>query len=193
MEDNKQQVRQLSEEEQAFLKSYREELKEIQSPREGEKERLYQKAAQGDALAKGRLTEIYLSEVLEIALEYQDREVAVNDLIQEGNIGLMLVLEQLSGGEVISDKEIREAIRQSIEAALEEYEDLKSANDQMVTKVNLLSQGVQNLVEELKRQVTVEDLVGYLNLPREEIEDILRLAGDRIEVGHSHTHEEQTD
>ena len=39
------------------------------------------------------------------------------------------------------------------------------------------------LTEEMDRQVSLEELSKYINMPIKEIEDILKLAGDEIEVG----------
>ena len=42
---------------------------------------------------------------------------------------------------------------------------------------------------ELDRKVTAEELAAYLNMPEDEVADILRLAGEGIEVeGNHHDH-----
>lgn len=49
-------------------------------------------------------------------------------------------------------------------------------------KVNHLNQAIQNLEEDLEHRVSVEELSAYLEMPVEEIKNILKMAGDEIEV-----------
>lgn len=190
--EDRQTTLRLSEEEENFCRSYREDLDSIQPEKPGEKQALFAKLAQGDTLAKGRLTELYLNTVFETAMEYATQGVLLNDLVQEGNIALMVSLESLDLGAADWEEQVCAAIRGSMQEALEEQELFKSASDTVVTKVNLISQGVSNLTEELERKVTVEELAAYLNMPENEVADILRLAGEGIEVeghhGHDHHH-----
>ena len=192
--ENMQTTVQLSEEEENFCRSYREDLDAVQPEAPGEKKALFAKLSQGDTLAKGRLTELYLATVLETAMAYAGQGVMLSDLVQEGNIALMLSLESLNAespdmGQDVCEEQVCAAIRSSMQETLEEQELLKSANDTIVTKVNLISQGVSNLTEELDRKVTVEKLAAYLNMPEDEVADILRLAGEGIEVeGNHHDH-----
>ena len=79
----------------APLEFYEEELKELEAIPEEEKWKLFQMAAAGDRLAKGRLTQGYLQTVYDLSRTYQYEGVPQGDLIQEGNIGLMLALEDL--------------------------------------------------------------------------------------------------
>lgn len=82
----------------APLEFYEEELKELEAIPEEEKWKLFQMAAAGDRLAKGRLTQGYLQTVYDLSRTYQYEGVPQGDLIQEGNIGLMLALEDLEVG-----------------------------------------------------------------------------------------------
>ena len=50
------------------------------------------KATDGDVQAKHRLAEHYMNWVLEIAEDYAHRGMMIKDLIQEGNIGLLIGL-----------------------------------------------------------------------------------------------------
>ena len=46
-----------------------------------------------------------------------------------------------------------------------------------------MGEAVRNLSRDLGRKVSMEELSVYLEMPLEEIRDILRMAGDGIEVG----------
>ena len=75
-----------------------------------------------------------------------------------------------------------EKIREAMEAALSEGQDLKDMGDKVAQKVNHLSEAVHNLEEDLEHKVSVDELSAYLDMPMEEIKDILRMAGDEIDV-----------
>ena len=61
-------------------------------------------------------------------------------------------------------------------------QDLKDMGDKVAQKVNHLSEAVHNLEEDLEHKVSVDELSAYLDMPVEEIRDILRMAGDEIDV-----------
>ena len=66
----------------APLEFYEEELKELEAIPEEEKWKLFQMAAAGDRLAKGRLTQGYLQTVYDLSRTYQYEGVAQGDLIR---------------------------------------------------------------------------------------------------------------
>ena len=134
----------------------------------------------GDDGAKNRLTELMLSEVLRLADEYRGRGMLLGDLVQEGNIGLMLALETLGlrpEGMSALDylrREIREAISNAIEEDLNE----KLESDALAGKLNDLSDSIQKLSDELGDQVSIEELSAFTDMSVEEIEELLKLAGE---------------
>ena len=104
--------------------------------------------------------------------------------MQEGNIGLMLSLETLGlreNGTTAADY-VRSEVERAMQAALEEAQSVRRSGNQIVDKINKLSDSIQQLTEDLERQVTVEELSAFLDMSVEEIEDILKLAGDDIEM-----------
>ena len=48
--------------------------------------------------------------------------------------------------------------------------------------LNRLADSITELTEEMGRQVTPEELSLFLNMPVEELEDLLRIAGEQIEM-----------
>ena len=145
----------------APLEFYEEELKELEAIPEEEKWKLFQMAAAGDRLAKGRLTQGYLQTVYDLSRTYQYEGVPQGDLIQEGNIGLMLALEDLEVGL---------------------NQDLADMGQKIADRANHLQEAVKNLEEDLEHKVSVDELSAYLEMPEEEIKDILRMAGEEIKV-----------
>ena len=170
----------LTEDEEAYLKEYQEDLKAFKVVAEQERELLFEKMIKGDALAKNRIVEIYLRDVIEIAKEMYHPEIFLGDLIQEGNVGLIL------GAELVTDAKsahqtITEQIRQSIQMLIEEHTELSSRDKKMVEKVAMLDESIKTLTEELGRKVTIDELAVYMGLTEDEIEDILKLTGEESE------------
>ena len=64
---------------------------------------------------------------------------------------------------------------------LDEQAELLSRDKKMVEKVQALDESIQTLTEELGRKVTIDELAVYMGLEVEEIEDILKLAGEDTE------------
>lgn len=167
----------LTEDEEAYLKEYQEDLKAFKPVTEQEREELFAKMIKGDSHAKNRIVENYLQDVIGIAKEMYQPEIFLGDLIQEGNVGLIL------GAEMVTDAEaahqiITEQIRQSIQMLIEEHAELSSRDKKMVEKVTMLDESIKTLTEELGRKVTIDELAVYMGMTEDEIEDILKLTGE---------------
>ncbi len=166
--------------EQQYLKEYMKDIGGIREASETEREQLFEKVLAGDALAKSRLIEIYLPDVVEIAKQLHHPEVFLGDLVQEGNVGLILGVDMIDSLNGAHERIVSE-VRQSIQMLIEEQTALKSRDKKMVEKVNMLDESIQALTEELGRKVTVEELAVYMGMSEEEVEDILRLTGEETE------------
>lgn len=170
--------------EDKYLSMYLEELEELSKDDEKEKLELLKGLLGSDPMAKSKIIELYLPNVVEIAKQYVNKGVALSDLIQEGNIGLMLSLEEIDKSADIDSMEltIRQGIIASLEDAIEEASYTNSFNHQIISKVNFLNEGVRNLEEEMGRTVSIEELAKYLEMSKEEVEDIIRVSDDEIIV-----------
>lgn len=170
----------LTEAEIAYLEEYQEDLKAFKPATEHELKVLFEEMLTGDYHAKNRIVEVYLKDVIEIAKEMYHPDIFLGDLIQEGNIGLIL------GAELVTDAEtahqtITEQIRQSIRILIEEHAELSSRDKKMVEKVSMLDEAITTLTEELGRKVTIDELAIYMGMTEDEIEDILKLTGEDSE------------
>lgn len=187
-EEKKPDAVPLTPEEENFLRSYRRDLEGLKLlEEEAVLELCRQVEETGDEFAKARLTEQFLPEVLKAADEFRGRELLLGDLVQEGNIGLMLAMETLGMREpgCSAGEYLREEIRRAIAQALEEDRAEKEAGNLLAGRVNELSDRIKNLTEELERQVSVDELAVYLDMPVEEIEGLLRLTGGGTGNGES--------
>lgn len=169
-----------TEEEKSYLKEYLEDLKAFREAADGEKETLYVKVFQGDVNAKNRLVELYLKEVVEIAKEMYHEDIFLGDMIQEGNVGLILGIEMIERAEDAHDVIVAQ-IRQNMQMLIEEQTESVSRDKKMVEKVSFLDESIEKLTEELGRKVTIDELAVYMGMTEEEIEDILRLTGEEAE------------
>ena len=179
MPEAKEQVV-LTDEEEVYLKEYEEDLKAFKDISEQERQELLAKVLKGDSNAKSRLIELYLKEVVEIAKEMHHPEVFLGDLVQEGNVGLILGVDMLTDVET-AQQTIIEQIRQSMQMFIEEHTVLKSRDKKMVEKVAMLDESITTLTEELGRKVTIDELAVYMGMTEDEIEDILKLTGEDSE------------
>ena len=169
-----------TEEEEAYLKEYLNDLEAFKEEKAGEKESLFAKLIGGDASAKNRLTELYLKEVVEIAKEMYHPEIFFGDIIQEGNVGLILGMDMLADVATAHETIVNQ-VKQCIQMLIEEHAEVKSRDNKMVEKVTMLDESIKTLTEELGRKVTIDELAVYMGMTEEEIDDILRLMGEDSE------------
>ena len=191
--DGKNGTLDLTEEEQTFLNQYEEDLSYLKILEEDALLELCREVEEsGDGDAKAHLTEQLLPEVVETAKHYAGRGLPIGDLIQEGNVGLMLALETLGlrGEDVAALDYLKQEIEKAVSEALEDQQTEKSAGELIADRLNELSDGIKELSGELERQVSVEELSAFMDMPVEEIEDLLKLAGEG--TGDGNDTEEQT-
>ena len=169
-----------SDEEQAYLDEYLTDLKAFRTEAEGEKAQLFLKISQGDHSAKNRLAELYLKEVVDVAKDMYTESIFIGDLIQEGNVGLILGLDMITDAES-GHAVVMEQIRQSMQMLIEESAELSQRDKKMIEKVSMLDEGIKTLTEELGRKVTIDELAIHMGMSVEEIEDVLRLMGEDSE------------
>ena len=58
----------------------------------------------------------------------------------------------------------------------------KKMDEGIVSRVSHLDEAIRNLERDLEHKVSAEELSAYLEMPLEEIKDVLRMAGDQIEL-----------
>lgn len=166
------------------LSIYLEELEKLAGERLPDEHRILEQVLLGDGEAKSRLIESYLPLVCEMAGDYDGDEIPAEDLIQEGNLGLLTALETL--GEFESPAACRahilNSINQAMEQAIERGKDNRRLGEGIVSRVNHLNEAAKNLERDLEHKVSAEELSAYLEMPLEEIRDLLRMSGDQIEI-----------
>lgn len=119
----------------------------------------------------------------EIAKLYAGQGVYLEDLVGEGNMAVAVgvtmlgALEHPSEAEGMLGKMIMDAMEEYIAENAEESDKSKKIAD----KVNRVADAARELSEELRRKVTVEELMEESGLSRRAIEDAVRMSGGKIE------------
>lgn len=173
----------LNEEERGYLELYLNELKSLPDVSDGERRALTMAAMAGEAAAKKKLVEAYLPEVVEISKLYAGQGVYLEDLIGEGNVALALGVEML--GALDQPDEVQGMLGKMIMDAMEEYigenADADKVNQKVLSRVQKTAEQAKALSEELRRKVTVEELVQESGLSEKEIRDAIRISAGGIE------------
>ena len=108
-EEEPQIVEEESEEENVYFQMYLDDLEQIEEMSDDEMQEAYGKLLAGDAGVVGTICESWLGSIAEMAIPYAAQGANLQDVIQEGNMGLLLKLSELVGaGEVPGINEILE-------------------------------------------------------------------------------------
>lgn len=187
-DNGNQQEAHLREEDSAYLKLYKADLKAIKEGTTEEEDILIDKIMKGDEFAKTRFIEANLHYVVKIASDYKNQGVTMEDLIQEGNIGLISSLESVAE---LSDRTqgkemVTEFIRRFMEAAIDEEKESSSFEKNMIKKVNDIREAANQLAEDLGREANIHELAGYIKMSEEEIADILKMTVDGVKLESKH-------
>ena len=135
-----------------------------------------------------RLTAKYLPMAHTAARDLFDGSMPMEDLRQEAALGLVLALtEQLAEGipgaesEADIDKDrLRESVRSHLKMAMADEAALKKEDDRLVAQVELLSESINRLREELGEKPTVDELANDLGIQQAQVIRILQLMGEDI-------------
>ena len=78
------------------------------------------------------------------------------------------------------EEEILEQVRAGMMASLESQTEVKRRDHKMVEKVTELDEAIKSMKEEYGRKVSVDEVAERLGISEDEIEDILKLAGEEV-------------
>lgn len=96
-EEEPQPVVEESEEENIYFQMYLDDLAQIDEMSEEEMKEAYQKLLSGDTSVIGAISESWLRSIAELAIPYAAQGANLEDVIQEGNMGLLIKLSELAG------------------------------------------------------------------------------------------------
>jgi RNA polymerase primary sigma factor len=140
-----------------------------------------------------KLVKANLRFVVSVAKQYQNQGLSLNDLINEGNLGLIKAAKRFD--ETRGFKFISYAvwwIRQSILQALAEQARLIRLPLNRVGALNKIGRKYSELEQRYEREPTAAELAEELGMSPEEVAETLRLAGKHLSVDAPFVHGEES-
>lgn len=165
------------------LDKYLNDISKIEMLTPEEEAALAKRIKQGDKQALERLTQANLRFVVSVSKQYQNQGLALSDLINEGNMGLMKAAKRFD--ETRGFKFISYAvwwIRQSILQAIVENSRMVRLPLNKVSSYSKVNEAYVSFVQEFERNPTHEELADLLDMKISDISNVLQGGGRHLSM-----------
>ena len=148
-----------------------------------EEKELARRMADGDSEARKKLAEANLRLVVSIAKRYVGRGMLFLDLIQEGNLGLIKAVEKFDYQKGYKFSTYATWwIRQAITRAIADQARTIRIPVHMVETINKLIRVSRQLLQELGREPTPEEIAAEMEIPVERVREILKISQEPVSL-----------
>ncbi|WKN30408.1 RNA polymerase sigma factor RpoD/SigA [Porifericola rhodea] len=176
-------IKQITNRETQSLDKYLQEISKVSLITAEMEVEFAKKIREGDQLALEKLTKANLRFVVSVAKQYQNKGMSLNDLINEGNLGLIKAAKRFD--ETRGFKFISYAvwwIRQSIIQSLAEQSRMVRLPLNRIGTLNKIGKTFAELEQKNQREPTVEEIAEVLDISEEEIEMSLKVSNRHLSI-----------
>ena len=176
-------AKQVTNRETASLDKYLQEIGRVELITPDEEVELARRIRMGDKSALERLTKANLRFVVSVSKQYQNQGLALPDLINEGNVGLIKAAERFD--ETRGFKFISYAvwwIRQSILQALAEQARIVRLPLNKIGSINKINKAYSELEQKFERPPSAEEMAEFIGCTAEEIKQSLSHNGRHVSM-----------
>ncbi|MET0959102.1 MAG: RNA polymerase sigma factor RpoD [Psychrobacillus psychrotolerans] len=165
------------------VRMYLKEIGRVDLLKASEEVALAERIEQGDEEARKRLAEANLRLVVSIAKRYVGRGMLFLDLIQEGNMGLIKAVEKFDHRKGFKFSTYATWwIRQAITRAIADQARTIRIPVHMVETINKLIRVQRQLLQDLGREPSPEEIGEEMDLPAEKVREILKIAQEPVSL-----------
>ncbi len=163
--------------ESKVFQMYLEELNNLPKLSSEELSVMYVKLLRGDSQVIQSIVNGWMGRVVEISRKFASDKYNLEDVIQEGNMGLFECLLKLCGcGEAVDvEAALMEAVETSMKSYISEITGEDDSEQTVVGKVNLINEAQKYLAIEKGCEPTLEELAEYTRMDLSELKDIMEI------------------
>lgn len=165
------------------VRLYLREIGQINLLTNEEEVKLAKRIEKGDIWAKKRLSEANLRLVVSIAKKYIGRGLTLLDLIQEGNTGLMRAVDKFDYRKGFKFSTYATWwIRQAITRAIADQARTIRIPVHMIETINKLIRVQRQLVQDLGREPTPEEIAQEMGIEVDKVEHIMKISQETVSL-----------